>query len=253
MIAFTRVVPRSIVDCELTHLAREPIDWSRANAQHEEYERVLRTLGCSVRRLPALPHHPDSVFVEDTAVVFDECAVITRPGAASRRGEVDSVAEALGALRTMHQIETPGTLDGGDVLRVGRHVYVGLSSRSDADGARQLADAIAQFGYAVRTVAVRDCLHLKSAASSLPDGRVLIDAGKIDRGVFAGAECIDVESDEPAGANVLTVGDTVLCPAAAPRTRDRLAAAGYTTMVVDASELTKAEGALTCCSLLLGD
>src|SRR3954466_316059 len=145
-IVLTRAVPASIVNCELTHLTREPIDWKRAKQQHAEYEGTLRGLGCNAQQLPELPDHPDSVFIEDAAVVFDECAIITRPGAPSRRGEVTSVIEAVGAHRPLHHINAPGTLDGGDVLCVGRRVYVGLSSRSNADAARQLADAITRFG-----------------------------------------------------------------------------------------------------------
>src|SRR5881394_4110676 len=131
-IALTRAVPPSITRCELTHLAREPIDWSRATRQHEEYERVLRSLGCTVTRLAQLPDNPDSVFVEDTAIVLDECAVITRPGALSRRDETASVAEAIGPYRPLQHIRSPGTMDGGDVLKVGRRLYIGLSTRTDA-------------------------------------------------------------------------------------------------------------------------
>ena len=249
-IALTRAVPQSIVNCELTHRQREAIDWSRAKRQHEEYEATLRTLGCTVHRLPELPSYPDSVFVEDTAIVFDECAVITRPGAVSRRGEIDSVAGALGALRPLRTIVEPGTLDGGDVLRVGRRVYVGISTRTNSAGSRQLADAIAPFGYEVMTIAVGDYLHLKSAATALPDGRIIHDPAMIDASHFR-EECIPVYAGEPAGANVLSIEEAVLAPVSAPRTRWRLEGEGYSVVPVDASELAKAEGALTCCSLIL--
>ncbi|HJQ21932.1 MAG TPA: hypothetical protein VJ867_16430 [Gemmatimonadaceae bacterium] len=252
MIALTRSVPRSITRCELTHVERAPIDWSRADRQHAAYEQVLRGLGCTVQKLPTLEQHPDSVFVEDTALVFDECAVITRPGAESRRGEIESVVDVLRDHRPLRFIEAPGTLDGGDVLCIGTDVYVGLSTRSTEDAAQQLALALAPFGYAVSTVTVRDALHLKSLASALPDGRILIDSARVDAGVFD-ADAIEICGNERAGANVLVIGDTVVCPGAAPRTRDRLEREGYRTAVVDASELAKAEGALTCCSLLLRD
>jgi dimethylargininase len=251
LIALTRQVPPSITRCELTHLAREPIDWERASHQHERYESVLTSLGCSVQRLPELPDHPDSVFVEDTAIVLDECAIITRPGAASRRGETDSVAHALRSHRELHFVRESGTLDGGDVLRVGRTLYVGLSTRTNAEGARQLADAIARYGYRVDTISVRGSLHLKSLASALPDDRVLVYSSKLDAAAFAGAGCIEVPGGEEIGANVLSVGGTIVCPAAAPRTRALLEAEGYRVVAVDASELAKAEGALTCCSLIL--
>jgi dimethylargininase len=251
MIAFTRPVPRSITECELTHLAREPIDVATAARQHRVYEDVLRSLGCDVRRLPALDAHPDSVFVEDTALVLDECAIVTRPGAESRRGETADVAEALRPLRRLHRIEPPGTLDGGDVLRVGRRLYVGASTRSNDDGSRQLADALAAYDYSVARVNMRGCLHLKTAVSTLPDDTLLLDPRCVDADAFDGARVIHVHADEPQGANVLVVGDDVVVPSSAPRTRETLDAAGYRTIAVDASELAKAEGGLTCCSLLV--
>lgn len=251
MIAFTRPVPPGISACELTHLERQPIDATRAARQHDEYEQLLRTLGCDVRRLPGLPDHPDSVFIEDTAIVLDECAVITRPGAESRRGEVTGVADALRPLRPLRHIEAPGTLDGGDVLRVGHRLYVGRSSRSNDDGARQLASAVASHGYTVQRVPLRGCLHLKSAVSALPHGALLLKPQWVDGSSFDGAPFLCVHPDEPEGANVLVVGETVIVPASAPRTRGILQAAGYSTVAVDASELAKAEGGLTCCSLLV--
>ena len=252
MIALTRPVPDSLAQCELTHMARTPMDVANARRQHAEYEATLRSLGCDVRQLAVLHEHPDSVFIEDTALVFDECAVITRPGAESRRGETAGVAEALRPLRRLYHIEAPGTLDGGDVLRVGKRLYVGASTRSNADGARQLADALAPHGYSVTRTAMRDCLHLKTAVSTLPNGVLLLNPRHVDAASFDGARCIHVHPDEPDAANVLVVGETVILPATATRTRASLDSAGYSTMAVDASELAKAEGGLTCCCLLLG-
>jgi dimethylargininase len=251
MIAFTRPVPDSIAECELTHLARQPIDAGNARRQHAEYERVLGSLGCEVRRLPALDTHPDSVFIEDTALVLDECAVITRPGAESRRGEVEGVEAALRPLRRLYHIEAPGTLDGGDVVRVGKRLYVGASTRSNEDGARQLADALSPHGYSVKRVPMRDCLHLKTAVSALTETTLLIDPRCVDAGHFDGVSCLHVHPDEPEGANVLVVGDVVIVPASAPCTRALLDDAGFRTIALDASELAKAEGGLTCCSLIL--
>lgn len=251
VIAFTRPVPPGIANCELTHLARQPIDLDAAIRQHREYEAMLCALGCDVRQLPGLAEHPDSVFIEDTAIVLDECAIIARPGAESRRGEVDGVVDALRPLRRLYHMEPPGTLDGGDVLRAGRRLYVGASTRSNEDGARQLADAVASHGYTVRRVPIFECLHLKTAASALPDGSVLLDPRRVDADHFDGARWLHVHPDEPEAANVLVVGDVVVVPASAPRTRGTLDAAGFRTISVDASELAKAEGGLTCCSLLL--
>lgn len=251
MLAFTRPVPPSIANCELTHLERQPIDVAIAIRQHCEYEETLRSLGCDVRQLPGLPLYPDSVFIEDTALILDECAIITRPGAESRRGEVDGVADALRPLRRLYHIEAPGTLDGGDVLRVGRRIHVGISTRSNEDSARQLADAVAAYGYTVKRVPMRGCLHLKTAVSVLPDDSLLLDPRCVDAGDFDGAPVMPVHPDEREAANVLVVDDVIVLPASAPRTRESLDAAGYRTVALDASELAKAEGGLTCCSLML--
>ncbi len=160
-IAITREVSPSLGDCELTHLTRTPIDIDKACAQHSAYQRTLASLGCRVLTLEAEPAMPDAVFVEDVAVVLDEVAVMTRPGASSRRAEGASIAELLRRYRHCARLKYPGTLDGGDVLRVGRTLYVGESGRSNAEGIAQLANAIAEFGYRVQAVPIRDCLHLK--------------------------------------------------------------------------------------------
>ena len=252
MLALTRSVPSSIARCELTHIVREPIDWDRAVAQHRLYEETLETLGCRVTRLAPLDEAPDSVFVEDTAVVLDECAVVTRPGAPSRRQETQSVEEALRRLRELRCITAPGTLDGGDVLRVGQTLFVGRSTRTNAHGIDQLDRAVRPFGYEVRAVTLGRRLHLKSAASTLGD-RVLVEPTSVDRDTFDGLTTIDVDPSEPGAANVLFVNGTVICSANAPRTAERLERAGYRVVAIDASELAKAEAGLTCCSLLVND
>ena len=249
-IAITRSVPPSIVRCELTHLQRRPIDLPRASAQHDEYERLLEELGCVVRQLRATPHLPDSTFVEDTAVVVDECAVITRPGAASRRDETESVALALAEYRPLVRLMEPATLDGGDVLVTGRRVYVGLSSRTNAEGVRQLSAALEPHRYRVAAVLARDCLHLKSAVTPLGDGRLLLDPRSVDAASFDGAPTLEVDTEERFAANVLAVDGTVIVPANAPRTRERLEREGYVVRPLNLTELAKAEAGLTCCSLL---
>jgi dimethylargininase len=250
LLVLTRAVPPSIVQCELTHLAREPIDVECAAIQHEAYERVLERLGCTVQRLPEEPYLPDSVFVEDTAVVLDELAVIARPGAESRRPETKSVAAALGEHRSLACIQAPGTLDGGDVLRVGQRIYVGVSGRTNDEGVRQLAELLAPYGYDVAGVEVRECLHLKSAVTAVSDDRILVNPRWVDVSHFRGFGRIEVHPDEPFAANVLAVDDFLLCAAAAPRTRERLASAGFAVESVDVSELAKAEAGVTCCSLI---
>jgi dimethylargininase len=251
LVALTRAVPDSLGACELTHLERVPIDVARARAQHAAYERLLEAAGCTVRRLPALHDAPDSVFVEDTAVVFDEIAVITRPGAPSRRGETDGVAGALSGYRRVERLSAPATLDGGDVLRLGRTLLVGVGGRTNDAGVTQLAGFVGPWGYEVRAVAAGGCLHLKSAATEPAPGLVLLNPAWVDRQLFAGRRTIDVDPLEPFAANVLSLGGTVLCAAAGERTSARLAAAGLAVQAVDVSELAKAEAGMTCCSLIV--
>jgi dimethylargininase len=251
LIALTREVPTSITRCELTHLARDPIDIAIARKQHEAYERALANAGCKIVRLPTEDDLPDSVFVEDTAVVLDEVAVITRPGASSRRPETASVAGALRDYRALVFLEPLATLDGGDVLRAGRTIFVGQSSRTNADGFRQLSEALTPFGYSVRAATPHGCLHLKSAVTAFGDNAVLLNPDWVDSSLFDGMTVISVDPSEPSAANVLRLGDVVLCAAAFPRTAQRLRDAGANVQMVDVSELAKAEGALTCCSVIV--
>ena len=250
MIALTRPVPGAIDRCELTHLERTAIDLPRARAQHAAYEAALAALGCAIGHVPAADHLPDSVFVEDAAIVLDEIAVMTRPGAASRLEEVREVAAALLPFRDLRWLGSPATLDGGDVLLLGRTLYVGTGGRSNHDGVEQLAVAVGPFGYDVRAVQARGCLHLKSAATALAPDLVLVNPEWIAPDTFGAAAVLTIDPAEPFAANVLRVGGTVLCGAAFPRTRARIAATGIETRTVDVSELAKAEGALTCCSLV---
>lgn len=249
-IAITREVSPALGDCELSYVERAAIDVARAGVQHREYRRALAALGCRVLTLPAEAALPDSVFVEDAAIVLDEVAVLTRPGAPSRRGEVAGIADALRDHRPLLAIEAPGTLDGGDVLRLGRTLYVGESARSNAAGVTRLRELLAPHGYAVETVPTHGCLHLKSAVTQLDDHTVLLQPAWVERARFTGFRVIDVDPAEPHAANVVRIGDALLIPASFPRTRQRLLDAGFAVTAVDVSELQKAEGAVTCCSLV---
>ncbi len=251
-VAVTRPVSRSIAGCELTCLARAPIDFARAEAQHENYERALEAAGCTIHRLRPEHDLPDAVFVEDAAIVLDEAAVITRPGATSRRAEIESVAEALGAWRRIVRIVEPGTIDGGDVLRVGRRIWVGRSGRTDASGFEQLREVAAPLGYRVHVVPVHGCLHLKSAVTAVAADTLLVNSAWVPVDAFEGFDLVEVHPDEPHAANALQVGDSVIAAAAFPRTADRLRARGIEPVLLDVSEIAKAEGALTCCSLIVG-
>lgn len=251
MIALTRAPSPAMGECQLSHVERVAIDPGRAERQHTDYERVLEELGCEIVRVPPAADMPDSVFVEDTVVVVDEVAVMARPGAAARRSEVDAVAATLAALRPLRFIEPPATLDGGDVLRLGRTIWVGLSGRTNTEGVTQLRRILEPLGYEVRPVPVDGCLHLKTAVTAVTADTLLVNGRWVDPARFGEHSVLEVDPAEPFAANVLRVGETVVMPAAHRRTRDRLTARGVRVMEVDVSELAKAEGGVTCCSVLL--
>ena len=250
MIAITRDVSPSLAACELSFVPRNPIDIELARVQHRAYRQALAQLGCEVHALPAQPTMPDAVFVEDVAIVVDEVAVMTRPGAASRRGEGATVADALRPYRTLRAIEAPGTLDGGDVLRLGRRIFVGQSARSNAHGIAQLGALLDEFGYTVQGVPTCGCLHLKSAVTALDEHTLLVQKEWVDPAVFADFRRVEIDPDEEHAANVLRIGAAVVMPACFSRTRQRVINAGVDVVAVDMSELQKAEGAVTCCSLV---
>ena len=249
-VAITREVSPAIGDCELTYLERTPIDVDVARAQHAAYEAALAALGCRVERLPAEPDLPDSVFVEDAAVVLDDVAILTRPGAESRRDERPTIERALAPYRDVVAIEAPGIVDGGDVLVSGSDVWIGLSSRSNRTAIDQFRGVLIGHGYRVHTATVNGCLHLKSAVTAASDDLLIVNPDWVDVTQFVDHRCIAVDPSEPGAANVVRVGDTVLAASAFPRTAERLTHSGLDVHLVDASELAKAEGALTCCSLI---
>ncbi len=249
-IALMRGVPPTLADCELTYRDREPIDLARAVAQHAAYAALLRSLGLEVLELPADPSLPDCCFVEDVAVVLDEVALLTMPGAPSRRGEIPAVEEALARLRPLERTRLPATLEGGDVLRVGRRIFVGRSERTNEAGIARLAAVAEPLGYRVVTVTVTGCLHLKSAVTALDDERLLANPAWLDPSPFGGLGVVAVDADEPGAANVLRVGGMVVAHPGFPRTIERLCALGYAVRTLDVSEFIKAEAALTCKSLL---
>jgi dimethylargininase len=254
-IAITRPVSRSIIHCELTHLAREPIDYGRAVRQHDSYESVLRELGCELVVVPAAHEMPDAVFVEDTAVVVDEVAVMTRPGAESRRGELAGVEAVLQRYRRIERLQAPATLDGGDVFRVGRRLFVGRSSRTNDDGVAQLRALVGKHGYTVDAVDMHDCLHLRTAVSAIAENALLGNSAWVVRRPFGDLKWIEIDPSEPHAANALWMGDAVIYPSAYPRTaqllRTHLEKEGMSLHLVDADELAKAEAGVTCCSIIL--
>jgi dimethylargininase len=250
IVALTREPARALDACELTYLERAPIDADAAARQHRAYCEALRAAGARVVTLPPLDELPDSVFVEDTAIVLDELAVLTRPGVESRRGEVSLIEPEVARLRRVVRVEPPATLEGGDVLRLGRRLYVGLSPRTNAAGAAALRRLAAPHGYEVVTVEPRGCLHLKTGCSALDDETVLVNPEWVDASVFRGLGVVAVDASEPWAANVLSVAGSVCVSAASPRTAEMLSARGRDVRAVEVSEFAKAEGSLTCMSLL---
>jgi dimethylargininase len=248
--AITRAVSPAIVNCELTFVARQPIDLSKARAQHRAYEQLLEKLGARIISLPAEPNLPDSMFVEDPAIVLDELAVILPLGTASRRPEATTLAKALSKFRPIEYVMPPGTLEGGDVLRIDRKLFVGLSRRTNAEGVRQLAAILGPHDYEVVSVPVTGCLHLKSAVTYLGRNTLLANRAWTDTKPFVGYDWIDVALEEPHAANALAISGTVIFPASFPLTRARLEAQGFDVTPLDISELQKAESGLTCSSLL---
>jgi len=250
MTAITRKVSPAINRCELTHITRERIDYGRACEQHHQYENALRSLGVHVISLRAELDLPDSVFVEDVALVLDECAILLNPGAVSRRPEVLSIEQALSSYRNFYRIQPPATIDGGDILRVDRTIYVGISSRSTENAVEQMKAILKPYRYQVRAVQVSGCLHLKSAVTQVREKTLLINPSWVSREEFSGMDFIEVDPSEPYAANAVMVGETIIFPAAFPKTGAKLADAGIRMSIVEADELARAEGALTCCSLI---
>jgi dimethylargininase len=248
--AITRAVSPSIVKCELSFIDRKPIDLATAQQQHHAYEQLLAELGARVISLPAEPDLPDSMFVEDPAIVLDELAVILPLGTETRRREAPSLVQALSKFRKLESITLPGTLEGGDVLRIGRKLFVGLTRRSNAEGIRQLAALLAPHNYEIIVVPVSGCLHLKSAVTYLGRNTLLANRAWFDTTSLSSFDWIDVDPAELHAANALALGGTVIFPASFPRTRARIKARSFSVTPLDISELQKAESGLTCSSLL---
>jgi len=251
--AITRELNPAIGNCELTYLPRVGIDPALAQRRHEHYQAALASLGCESIVVPTEQGLADSVFIEDTALVLDEIAVLLRPGPQSRRPEVDGVERVLKGFRSLRSIKSPGTLDGGDLLRVGKVIFAGLSSRSNKEGIEQLSRIVADYGYSVSAVATTKCLHLKSAVSAIDPGTLLINPDWVSRSVFDAYELVEIDSQEPHAANALSIGRSIVYPSSFPRTAEKLVDSGIDVVSVDLSELQKAEGAVTCCSLLVSN
>jgi dimethylargininase len=251
MIALTHLPSPALARCQLTHLDRVPIDWPLAVSQHVAYRAALAACGAAVVTLDVNGVSPDGCFIEDTAIVFDEVAVLTPMGTAARAAEPAGIEPELRKYRKVVRIHPPAALEGGDVLRLGKTLYVGTSGRTNAAGVAALHDAVRPFGYAVEVVPVTDCLHLKTAVTALPDESLLVNPAWLPAGAFPGFARVEVDPAESWGANIVRIGNQVLAAAAFPRTIDRIRSRGFTVHPVDLSEFAKAEGGVTCLSLLV--
>ncbi|MBI5825061.1 MAG: dimethylargininase [Chloroflexi bacterium] len=251
VIAITRQVSSRFNECEITHIDRTPIDLNIARAQHHEYVQALAKIGCQVIELPEEQDLPDSVFVEDAAFILDEVAVITRPGADSRKPETESIIQALSPHRPLVHVAAPATVDGGDVLVLGKNIYVGLSTRSTPEAVNQLQSLLNKYGYKTAGVELTDCLHLKTAVTRVDDKTLLINKKWVDPIIFEGYELMEVDESEPFAANCLPVKDAIVYPTAFPKTQAKLEQKGFQIVNVNLAELAKAEGAVTCCSLII--
>lgn len=225
-------------------------DYEKALRQHAEYTRALRECGLEVLVLDADEQHPDSTFVEDTAVLTKECAIITNPGAPSRKGETQAIEPLLEQhYRDIERIREPGTVDGGDVMMVGSHFYVGLSARTNREGAEQLIDCLEKYGMTGSPVRLHEVLHLKTGVAYLEQNNLLASGEFISGEPFKGFKLLSVDSDEAYAANCIWVNGTVLIPSGYEKTRAKIEAAGYPVRDLDVSEFRKLDGGLSCLSL----
>jgi len=250
LIAVTHVPSPRLQDGERTYVGETTVDYALALRQHAAYRDALRACGADVITLDVNRALPDCVFVEDTAIVLDELAVMMSMGAESRRDEPAGIEPTLRRFRTNERVELPATIDGGDVVRLGRTLYVGISPRTNAAGVAALRDVVKRYGYTVIGVPVSGCLHLKSACSALPDGRVLVNREWIDASPLPSASLLDVPASEAWAGDVLVIGEKIIASDAFPETADLLEASGFDVVPVAVSEFAKVEGGVTCLSLL---
>ncbi|MBW2478957.1 MAG: amidinotransferase [Deltaproteobacteria bacterium] len=232
-----------------TAVNASPPDYETLVSQHETYLATLRSIGLSVVLLDALPDHPDAYFVEDTAVVTADVAIITNPGADARKGEEETIAAVLAQYRKTEKIRPPGTVDGGDVLQVGSHFFIGLSERTNHEGAGQLSRILTRYGYTYTVVPVGEGLHFKSGVNYVGKNTLLITEDFVDNDQLEGYDTIVVNRDESYAANTLFINGRLLVPRGYPDTRKKLETLGFDIIELDTSEVRKMDGGLTCMSI----
>jgi len=249
MIGLTHVVSPDINRCELTFIDREPIAYDLAVQQHDNYCALLRSCGVNVVTLSENISHPDCCFIEDTAIVVDEIAVIASMGAASRRDEIPAIEKELSKYRELAHIRPPATIEGGDVLQIGKRLFAGISSRTNIQGVEQLAQILGPLSYSVIPVQVKGSLHLKTACTAINNETLLVNPRWIDLEPLRGFNLVFTPDPEPWAANTLRIGDTVYLQSAFPRTLELVQKLNVKAETIDISQLSKAEAGLTCLSI----
>lgn len=250
MIALTHKISPNFQQCEVSHIDRSPIDFELTVKQHRNYCNVLHSAGLEVKELSVSLNYPDSTFIEDTAVVVDEIAILACMGVKSRRGEVINIEPELAKYRSLKHIQFPATLEGGDVLQMNRQIFVGLSSRTNQAGFESIREILSPLGYQVIQIAIKDCLHLKSACTKIDADTLLVNPDWLDMKPISHFRKINIAKDESYAANCLSLNDTVYLPKEFPKTSEIIAQHGYTIETINISELQKAEGGLTCSSII---
>jgi dimethylargininase len=251
MLALTHLPSPFLDQGQRTHVRRQTVDYDLALRQHADYCQMLRDCGANVETLDVNRDEPDSTFIEDTAIVLDEIAVLASMGAIARQKEPAGIEQVLRKYRTIEPILPPATLEGGDVLRVGRILLVGLSARTNGAGVHALESIVKCYGYHVLPVRVTGCLHLKTACTALPDGGLLVNPAWVDAEALKPFEQIPLPVEEPLAANTLFINSKVCMPAAYPLTADMLRRRGFDVRTVSLSEFAKVEGSVTCLSLIV--
>jgi dimethylargininase len=250
MTALTRGIASTMTRALTRDAPVEPIDPERALGQHRAYLAALRAIGLEVIELAGDDRFPDGCFVEDCALVAGGTALIARMGAPSRRGEEAAVAEVLGRKLRLASMNAPATLDGGDCLRVGKRIFIGRSARTNDEGIARAREVFGPLGFEILAVPVDRELHLKSVCSPLDDRRVLLAEGTLPSDAFPDADIIPIDADESIAANAVAHGNRAVIAAGCPKAQRKIEQAGFATVAVDTSEMRKADGALTCLSIL---
>lgn len=246
----THLPSPALQECELTFLDSKPIDIKKAQEEHKNYIAMIEQCGAKVITFDDNINLPDSVFVEDPIIVFDEIAILTSMGAESRRAESANVEKLFSKYRDIKKIDLPAKIEGGDVLQIGKHIFVGKSARTNSDGIRALRDILSPYGYDVTAVKVSGCLHLKTGCTALDESTLLINPEWVDTKAFQGFKLIVIPKEEPFAANILKINDTICMNKAFPKTIEIVKSLGYNVKSTDISEFVKAEAGLTCMSVL---